>query len=503
MWHSILIRRALSVALIFVGWPQASIRADHFVYRDRANAKVEIDARLVATGQGVLVLELADGQFRLVPETVVEKRQPAEGPIPASADEVAAGLRDRFGAELFRSVKQDPFVLGVVLMAPLPKAGDSRATNFLRSAGKFLKNVEAAFVGFVKEARLPANPPTHPLVVLIFESDRDFDRYAAEATEGDGVAASRIAGFYSPLTNYLAIRMRECHTFDVPLHEAIHQQVYNRHVFQRLAPIPHWFDEGIATGFEANEGRINIGPTKISPRYARQSLAAREIGWQQMATDDAVFGSDVIAGEAYGHAWGLHWLMVTQYRTGYGKYVRMLSQKEAMQKDTPEQRLTEFHDAFGKDVKDLEKEFDQTLDNGLKRQKVSLNKEKTAGISKTQDGSGEVELTAVVRGNAAAPLEVQGRLTNISPLRTLAFHVTVETDGGTYAEWHVPSLDTLKSSPLSMQYANKVMRNVAAPGIGQRYQVRVRAVPTDSDEAKRWKKGDLPVPAVSRNRSGG
>jgi hypothetical protein len=362
-----------------------------------------------------------------------------------------------------------------------------------------MKNVDAAFTGFLKDVKIPAQAPTHPLVVLIFETEDGFENYARKTTGGRGLSAENLAGFYSKLSNHLAIRLAECRSFDVPLHEAIHQLVYNRGVFQRLAPIPAWFDEGIATGFEGNQGKVSIGPTKISPRYARQALAARELTFEKMLTDDSSFRGDVLAGEAYGGAWGLHWLMVTKYRAQYGNYVRMLAAKAPLAQEESRQRLADFHEAFGKDLADIDKEFRPILDSGIKKQKVVLNPEKPAGYSLAQQNVGEVELTAVNRidGAGQGRLEVQGKLTNVSPLRPMAFHVTVQTDAGTYCDWYVPSLDMQKSTPLELKYVVKQMRG-SPGGPSRAFVVKIRSAPPDSDTAAEWKRGRLPAPDAGR-----
>jgi hypothetical protein len=385
-------------------------------------------------------------------------------------------------------------VIGLVLASRLPKGSETRAKNLLTRAAGYMKGVEGAFVSFVKEARVATQRPTHPLVVLIFESQDDFNKYAAAITGGNGLSASRIAGFYSGLTNFLAIRLAECRSFDVPLHEAIHQQVYNRHVFERLAPIPHWFDEGIATGFEGTQGRTSLGPSKISPRYARQVIAARELTFKEIVTDDRVFDGDVLAGEAYGNAWALHWLLFTKYRGQYGKYLRLLAEKQPLEKEDGERRLADFKQAFGKELAEIEREFPGVLEAGIKKQKVDLQPEKPPGIALTQQDVGEAEVTGVKKGNR---IEVEGRLTNISPLRPMSFHVTVETDGGTYAGWHVASLDIGKTASLVKQFAEKPMRGVRAAGSVSTFRVRIRSATPESDEATQWRKGELPVPAFS------
>jgi hypothetical protein len=77
----------------------------------------------------------------------------------------------------------------------------------------------------------------------------------------------------------------------------------------------------------------------------------------------------------------------------------------------------------------------------------------------------------------------------------MSFHVTVETDGGTYAGWHVGSLDIGKTAPLVKQFAEKPMRGVRAAGSTSTFRVRIRAATPESEEAGQWRKGELPVPA--------
>lgn len=470
----------------------ASSQADTFTYTDPTGTTQTVEAALIAEQNGALVLGLADGEYRIVPQAAVRERRPGPDPVPLTAEEVARKLGERFTPALFRSHNQEPYVMGLVLAAELPRNQEARAKNFLRRAATFMRNVDAAFGAFAKEARLPVRNPQHPLVVLIFETDDIFEKYTVEVTGGRGPSAGNVSGFYSGLTNFLAIRMGECNTFDVPLHEAIHQQVYNRNVFRRLSPVPHWFDEGIATGFESLEGKINIGPTKISPRYARLALAARELSWTQMMDSDAVFAGDVLAGEAYGHAWSLHWLIVSRYRTEYGKYVRLLAEKTPLQQESSEQRQADFQECFGKSVADMQKEFRAALEAGLKRQKVDLLPKRLPGQSLTQQNGGEVQLNAtafVDRGT----LEVQGTLKNTSPIRALAYHITVETDAGTYADWYVGNLDVAKSVTLEPQSASKRIAN-SRGGIARGYRVRIRSVPPNTPTAEAWAAGRLPVP---------
>lgn len=472
-----------------------TVWADLITYRDQQGKQVDIEARLIANEREMFVLELDNGEYRIVPERAVEKRIARDGPRPASAAEILSRLEKHYGATLFRGYKQDPYVLGLILAEPLPKNGEARATASLKQSANFLKGVDAAFGSFVKELQIPVRAPTHPQVVLIFETDELFEKYAREAMQGQAqaLAARSISGFYSGLSNVLAIRMSECFTFDVPLHEAIHQQVYNRHMFQRLAPIPHWFDEGIATGFEGNRGRISQGPTKVTARYARQALEAKVLTWEQVLSDDKVFTGDVLVGEAYGDAWAMHWLLITKYRNQYGKYVRQLAEKTPLGKDSPAQRLEEFRALFGEDLGKLRKEFRVVLDTAIKRQKISLATQEAPGLVKMQKNLAQLELRAIRRLDRGGALEVDGKLFNLSPLRSMSFLLSVETDGGEYAQWLFPDVNMNQTVSVGLKQVRQPVGDTP-PRPSNTFRIRVRAAPATGPLAERWRKGELPAP---------
>lgn len=480
---------AAIACVTFWGGTAGTSRADTFVYRDENDKEMKVEARLAGSGQGQHALEFDDGQFRIVPQGAVTERKPSDDPTPVTGAEMIRRLTEKFGADHFRAQEEKPFVVGLVLSAPLPKSADARVRAFLKKGGKFMKNVEGVFEDFCKQARLPIQSAKFPLVMLVFETDADFEKYTNDTTQGRGLSAGNIAGFYSGLTNWLAIRLNECHTMEVPLHEAIHQQVYNRQLFQRLAPVPKWFNEGIATGFEGNGDRVDVGPFKINSHYARMAMQEKLFGWDEVVANDRAFSGDILAGQAYVHAWCIHWMLCSRLKDQYTKYVKAQQEKKTLETVTGEDRQKEFEEAFGKEVTTLQKDFRQQLELGMKRQKVSPEPEKPAGYSKTTSNLAEVELTAVSSGR----LEVGGSLRNISPIRAMSYHVTVETDAGVYADWHIHNLEIRKSVPLQKQFAAKRMVN-APGGFPRTFRVKVQSVPPDSREAETWKAGNLPVP---------
>lgn len=470
--------------------------ADRFVIVDENGKKQEIIGRLHASGQGAYAIELPGGQMKLVSQGAVVERDNTVVWKPSTPEEMAHQLSEEFGKETFRSYLERDFVIGLVLMDKLPGKSELRAIAFMKKAAKFMNTVQNTFLKFAKRMKLDLKDPDYPLVLLIFESDDDFDTYAESVIKGQGLSAGKISGFYNGLTNYLAIRMTECHTFEVPLHEAIHQQVYNRGVLTRLAPVPAWFNEGIAAGFESNSDRISAGPTKVHQRYAKMAATAHQLTWSQLITDDQAFRGDVLAGEAYCHAWSLHWLLVTKHPKQYTAYVKHLSEKKPFVKQEASVREEEFVRFFSDDYAALKKEFERALLVAQRRRKNPPVRER-AGYLHSQRALADFELTAITRLDRGGLLEVEGRMRNINPFRSLSFSIVVVTDAGVYAQWILPNVSSKRVVPLIKKYADQVAPGNRT-GSQNSFRVKVRSILPESEEAARWKRGELPTPDAGR-----
>lgn len=486
----------LLLPAIFAGFGSSATSADEFLYRTEAGENVRLEGKLLGSGQGVLALELADGSVKLVPQALVMERKPTDGPTPLTPEQMAAELEEKFGKERFRSGIKQPFVCGLVLAAPLTsRVEESRARAFLKKAADFMKRIETVFETFARTARIPLEDPRYPLVALIFETDEDFEAYAEEITGGRGLSAGNIAGFYSGLTNILVLRMSECHTFETPLHEAIHQQVYNRKLIQRLSPAPAWFNEGLATAFEGNGDRISNGPTRVNAFYARRAGRRSALNWDEVVEHDAAFRGDIFASDAYMHGWGLHWMTLNHYSDEYRKYVAHLASLEPLTKRSSRQQWQDFVEYFGKEPTELQIEFPERLKAAVRRQRLPAQKNEPAGFSSTRSNLADVELTAVRQ--ASGLLNVKGRMMNISPLRNMSYYITVETSAGEYADWYLPDIAMRKTVVMTPQVVLKRMAG-SPGGIGGSFRVRVKSCVVDSDTAKAWARGQLPVP-VFRN----
>jgi hypothetical protein len=278
----------------------------------------------------------------------------------------------------------------------------------------------------------------------------------------------------------------------VPLHEAIHQQMYNR-VFQRLAPVPRWFDEGIATGFENNGEKVDIHPAKINSQYAWLSkhMESDEVKWADIVNDDKSFGGDILAAESYVEAWALHWMLVTQHEAAYRKYVQELASRTPLEDLPAEQRTERFAAIFGDSVATIAEQFPRVLDVGIKRQKIKVPPQSPDGVMVSNEALAEIRVKAL-NDLSSGRLLVEGQIKNTSPIRAMTYHVAVVTSSGTYTDWVIESLDVNASAPLPGKAAAKVLPGTVG-GLAATFTVRVQAALPGSETATEWVR-EAPLP---------
>lgn len=474
----------------------SALPADEFELLNERREVRKLSGRLAGEGQGALAIEKLDGSYELVGSGAIKSRKPEEAPAPIAPSQLARQLEDEFGKDVCVTSIDAPYVVALLLVAPLPKSQESRANAFCKKATKFFKTVESVFEKYAADMGLALEPPSHPLVVLIFETNDQFIAYFNEQTGGTGLSGANVLGFYSAASNRLVLRMAECDTFEVPLHEAIHQQVHNRGLLQRLAPVPVWFNEGIATGFEANGEKVTGGPGKLNLRYARSALAAKNVNWQEIITDDKAFRGDLLAGEAYAHAWAMHWLLMTKYKQNYAAYVKKLGEKSVLATDTPEARRREFETAFQKSIDELQKELPQALDAALKKQKVIDRDQTRPGYVVANSNLASVEIKAV--SSPGGRMQVEGQLKNLSTIRPMTFLVTLVTDGGQYTQWVLSNVPIYKTAPLVRRLPSTPVPGGGAAGSGTSFRFYIESALPDSQQAQQWENGQLPVPALLR-----
>ncbi len=319
---------------------------------------------------GGLLLELADQRLEIVaPDAIV-----AREPIAVSAEPPTA--RE----------------LGRRIIAELPAGFDQLATKhyvicfdtsraYAQWCGGLFERLHEAFANFWRQAGFEVHEAGRPLVVVIFA---DRQRYEAFAAGDLGAAADRVVGYYNLLSNRVT-------TFDLTgsdaltrrsgrsagragleilarpeaaglvatlVHEATHQTAYNCGLHRRLAPVPLWVSEGIATYFETPDLASDRGWRGIGginrPRLDRYLAAQRPGTLQAIVLDDEPFRRADEAVDNYARAWALTYFLVQTRKEAFVSYLRTLAEKPPLAADSPEIRRQDFLDAFGSTPEQLE-----------------------------------------------------------------------------------------------------------------------------------------------------
>jgi len=190
-----------------------------------------------------------------------------------------------------------------------------------------------------------------------------------------------VLGYYSPISNRITLYDTGAGSADpnawkrdveTIIHEATHQTAFNTGIHLRFGNTPKWVVEGLGTLFEApgvwnsrmhkNRGdRINRGRLEAFKRYAK---GRRKVGsLAEFISSDRIFSYDAMS--AYAESWALtHYLIESRPRQ-FAKYLSLTTQREPFEDYPAIQRLADFTDVFGTDLRLLEAQFVRAVE-GLK-----------------------------------------------------------------------------------------------------------------------------------------
>ena len=212
-----------------------------------------------------------------------------------------------------------------------------------------------------------------PLVAVVFGSQTEFQRYTR--SEPIKVPES-VVGYYMPDTNrillYEDVGTSTSATEKVICHEATHQLAFNTGLHQRRASTPLWLAVGFASMFEAPQlsGAQNRDGTSLWPesrKHTWQLLTKRPESIQRLMAglvqNDSAFESD--AQNAYAVAWAMTTYLSQRSPKLFGPYLNRISDLPPFETYRADQRVEDFHSAFGTDVRMLSKriiKYLETLD---------------------------------------------------------------------------------------------------------------------------------------------
>lgn len=324
-----------------------------------------VTGRVIVEAQdGGVLLEHDDGRY----EILQPDRLAGHAPEPAVTTE-----------------PDTPQTLGHRILAELPPGFQTHITkhyvfcfdtsrDYAKWCAAVFERLHDAFGNFWRLAGLEIHDPPRPLVVVIFA---DRERYEAHAAAALGAAANRVVGYYDMLSNRvttydltgsdaladgrpraagaagLAILSSPAATGLVStlVHEATHQLAFNSGLHQRLAPVPLWVSEGIATAFETpdlNNTRGWKGVGEVNGPRLERFLAAHRAGViDAIISDDELFRNSDTALDAYAAAWALTHHLLHSRKADLAGYLRTLAAKRPLADDSPETRRDAFRAAFG------------------------------------------------------------------------------------------------------------------------------------------------------------
>lgn len=331
-----------------------------------------VDATIIVeAADGGMLLELDDQRYQLVTAEDVTARRPAPPQQPA----------------------ESPRTFGQRVLAELPPGFSVLTTrhyvvcfdtsrDYAQWCAALFERLHETFGNFWSQAGLEVVDPSRPLVVVIFADRVAYERHAA----GDlGAAADRVVGYYNLMSNRVT-------TFDLTgtdgvaagtprpggaaadimaspaaaglvstlVHEATHQMAFNCGMHRRLAPVPLWVSEGIATYFEtpdlaADRGWRGIGAPNRSrldrflAGYRQGDIAAI------VAADDSFRDADRPL-DAYAAAWALTRHLTESKKAAFVGYLRGQAAKRPLVEESAADRIREFEAAFGGAVSSVEKD---------------------------------------------------------------------------------------------------------------------------------------------------
>ena len=331
---------------------------------------LQISGRILIEAQdGGLLFEERNGRIRQLTPAVIKSKTTSDFPfLPMTNDELGNDLLLQVppGFEVHQT---DHYVIC-----------SNSAEEYCEFVGKLLEKAFDQYFKFMGEQEIAVRQPAGKLPIIILQSEAEFKEFAA--TQHPETSFEDTPGYYSLRENQVllqdltrdrslrsstAIRKRLA---DQPLqvatmvHEAIHQLAFNSGLQIRMADNPVWLSEGLALYFEPIAPRSSnlwTRPGLVSGRHHPVFVKNSENGITEiplrdlLSVDKAFLSADAVA-IAYAESWGLTSYLFRQQKDGMKKYLTKISQRKPLQRVSPEERVSEFEDAFGKSADEIERE---------------------------------------------------------------------------------------------------------------------------------------------------
>jgi hypothetical protein len=276
-----------------------------------------------------------------------------------------------------------------------------------------LRNCELLYLTFQEHFRrkgFTLRQPAARLMVAIFDTQAGFEAYLGRTM------SPLITGIYHPATNRLVVydygqnrsylsqkhqaerRVRQIHSelnrqhyletlsrqaqdfrsganIGTIMHEVAHQLSFNCGLLSRDADVPLWLAEGLACYCESTRDGAWLGIGEPNPER-QASLAPSDLhkevrltSLRTMVASDTWFrkqaGNDDLL-LAYGQSWALFRMLMQEEPRALRAYLNLIHGRQ-----TSERRLADFQQAFGTDLKVLERRYVEHVRRLVREQSAS------------------------------------------------------------------------------------------------------------------------------------
>lgn len=317
----------------------------------------------------LLLLLTQDGQIhRFVLGKQAKVRAVGQSFEPLNLRELELGLREEFGPK-FKTIRTAHYLIC-----------HNTHPNFARETADLVEQLYRTFTAYFGARGLGFSKPQFPMVVIVFDDEGQFRDYLASAP---GISTiTNVTGIYSVYSNRIALfnaAGREAekygdtrwHNLSTVIHEATHQIAFNSGCHHRFADTPAWLVEGLAMYFETPDvqgqeivwksaGKMNRPRLDRFLKYQRKNRGQDSI--VTLVQDDQRFRSDATVSDAYAESWALTYFLVNRRMPQFLKYVKLVASKRSLEQDTPEERLADFQNCFGSNLRLLDASFLRFVD---------------------------------------------------------------------------------------------------------------------------------------------
>ncbi len=268
--------------------------------------------------------------------------------VPASKDDLLEELMDKnFDGFKSRSTKRYLYVYNT-------------SEAFYQATSRILETMYPPLFAYCKRQKIEVHDPEMPLVVLMFKTQEEFDKYR-QMPQG-------VVAYYNGVTNYVVMyeqsRLAEVapdlavkQSISTIAHEGVHQVLHNIGVQQRLSRWPMWISEGLPEFFAPTDigrrvrwkgvGLVNDlrlhEIVKVAPQINASSPDGKVV--------EQTVAAENLTSLGYAFSWGLVHYLARFQQDEFFDYLREVSQTGPLEK-APSVEMFQKH--FGDEYSDLE-----------------------------------------------------------------------------------------------------------------------------------------------------